>query len=232
MLLQANQYKVKVRRRDPFTEAARLVISSTGDVDLSPALARTPAEIKILAKALAAIPVRRQGKALLVRLFYDIDGGDMALCDAMMRSDDYEIEHMVPIRPQGDSDWSRIHGAAVGQVARRTGNLFVIPRGLNDALANSDWGHKRRVLARHPDAVVAPLGNHVRNAELWDAQAIEARQALLVEAGHRLWVENAPTTAAKPANAKAKTVHTNKASGRATRKPKRKGVRAPFLKAR
>ncbi len=188
MLLAANQYRVKVRRRDAYTEAVRLIMTGN-DVDLVPALSRTRAEMKIVAKALNSIPVRRAGKAILVRLAYDIDGVSLSTCDAMMRDADYEIEHVVPIRPQGDSDWSRIYGASVGQFARKTGNLFVVTNMLNDALANGDWSHKMRVFAKNPDEPVVPLGDHVRRARVWDAAALEARHETLIEAGKRLWID-------------------------------------------
>ena len=244
LLLAANQYRVKVRRRDALSEAVRLFNSATGEVDLAQALSRTRAEIKILAKALHSIPVRRAGKAILVRLYYDIEGADLAVCDAMMRQSGYEIEHMVPIRPQGDSDWSRIHGANVGQVARWTGNLFVVTDTLNDALANGDWSHKMRVLEKNRDEPVVPLADHVRRALVWDLAAVDARHARLVEAGMRLWVAGIVEVKAPPKPkhtkvapaAKAEAPTDQAASGPAKTNVvsirRRRGVRAPHLRVR
>ncbi len=201
LLLSANQYRVKVRRRDVFSEAARLVIAAGNAVDLSPALSRTRAESKIVAKALQSIPVRRAGKAILIRLHYDLDGADLAACDALMHGSAFEVEHMIPIRPQGDSDWSRIHGANVGQVARRTGNIFVVSSKLNDALANGDWSHKMRVIEKQTDEPIVPLGELLRRALVWDAAAVDARHKRLVAAGIRLWVDGIQEAKA-PANVK------------------------------
>jgi hypothetical protein len=187
LLLSANQYKLKVRR-DPYAEAVRLAMAG-GDLDLEAALGRTSAEKKIMAKALASFPERRAGKALLVRLAYEIEGRSLMDCDAMMREKDYEIEHVVPIRPQGDSDWVGILGAVVGQYARKTGNLFVVTGKLNDALANGDWSHKSRVLVRNEQEVIVPLGDHLRRARVWNAAAIDARHTVLVAAGQKLWID-------------------------------------------
>ena len=189
LLLSANQYRVKVRRRDVFSEAVRLVIANGSSVDLSQALSRTRAESKIVAKALQSIPVRRAGKAILIRLHYHLDGVDLAVCDALMRGAAFEVEHLIPIRPQGDSDWSRIHGANVGQIARRTGNLFVVSSRLNDALANGDWSHKMRVIEKFADEPIVPLGDQVRRALVWDAAAVDVRHQRLIAAGTQLWVD-------------------------------------------
>lgn len=91
------------------------------------------------------------------------------------------LEHIVPQNPAGP--WEGLDVDQQKALVKRLGNLCIMNKSGNEALANKPFAEKRSALGGAPYALTSMVADY----EKWDAIAIEERQAKLADLALQAW---------------------------------------------
>jgi len=216
MLLKRNFHRLRFKKADRLQRAKKTLVEAKGPIDLAPILRWAPVELKMICIALDYGLASGPAKAILARLALAAGEATVQLCDEIVRSRKWEVEHFVPVSPRANHDWQAVLGAgkSVGQYAKKLGNLFIAPAWLNGLLGNANWTEKIALISKHPDVPLLPMAASIR-APGWNGTSLDARHDALVANAMQLWdfdPPKAPKTAAKP-KPKKKAPSSKKAKG-------------------
>ncbi|MFN3867507.1 MAG: DUF262 domain-containing protein [Hyphomicrobiaceae bacterium] len=121
----------------------------------------------------------QMSKFLLFRI-NDVIDGRVANVD----TDQYSVEHVMPLRPPAQSEWRRrIPNPELREAATDClGNLTLLPGRLNERVRNRDYAVKRGMIADglSPDTTL-PITRQVIDETDWSFETIAARDAKMLE---------------------------------------------------
>lgn len=91
------------------------------------------------------------------------------------------LEHILPQNP--DHDWEGMDAETRKSLVRRLGNLCLLQKSGNEAIANKPFAEKRPAFEASPYVTTSMIAEQTS----WNATAIEARQTHLAELAIRAW---------------------------------------------
>ncbi|MGZ5914400.1 MAG: DUF262 domain-containing protein [Hyphomicrobium sp.] len=130
-------------------------------------------------------------KLLLLRL-----NDEIARSVTLLNPRDYSIEHVLPLRPGGKSEWRRLFPDAEERDActESLGNLVVVTQAQNDKARNKEFARKREIYRGFDDTPILPITRDVLETSVWRAGEIRAREAKLLQLIRDTWAVDLPGT--------------------------------------
>ena len=130
---------------------------------------------------------RDQGvcKLLLLRL-----NDEISRSTTLLDPSDYSVEHVLPQRPGGSSEWRRwfVDGEEREMCTESLGNLVVVTQKQNDRARNQEFARKREIYrGTVDDPPVLPITRDAVEASVWRAAEIRAREAKLLGHIRDIW---------------------------------------------
>jgi len=130
---------------------------------------------------------RDQGvcKLLLLRL-----NDEISRSTTLLDPSDYSVEHVLPQRPGGTSEWRRwfVDGEEREMCTESLGNLVVVTQKQNDRARNQEFARKREIYrGTVDDPPVLPITRDAVEASVWRAAEICAREAKLLGHIRDIW---------------------------------------------
>jgi len=128
-------------------------------------------------------------KLLLLRL-----NDEIARSVTLLNPRDYSIEHVLPLRPGGKSEWRRVFTDAEERDActESLGNLVVVTQAQNDKARNKEFARKREIYRGFDDTPILPITRDVLETSVWRAGEIRAREAKLLQLIRDTWAIDLP----------------------------------------
>lgn len=144
-------------------------------------------ELRSIAFCLKDIHKRNQkgSKQLLMRLNDEMSSGSLYVSPSA-----YTIEHVLPQRPSGASEWRRwfSNPEELGGCVESLGNLTLVSTSQNDKARNASWSEKKKIYAdAPPSAPLLAITRDVLAHEEWRRNDIYGREERLVSLMERLW---------------------------------------------
>jgi hypothetical protein len=124
-------------------------------------------------------------KLLLLRLSNELDG-----TFATANPEAYTVEHVLPQRPAGTSEWRRWFPSAEERnvCTESIGNLVLISQKQNDKARNASFADKKVIYQASDDAVpMLSVTRDILIADEWRRFEIEAREERLLGLLERMW---------------------------------------------
>lgn len=129
-------------------------------------------------------------KLVLMRADDDLTGSVSPLM-----TNEVSVEHVLPQRPKGASEWRDIFPDTERRQACTTsiGNLVLVTPRQNDRAKNAEFDAKKEIYATPGDGrSVMAITQQVIDQPAWDANCIQQREAAIVEAIQRIWQFDLP----------------------------------------
>lgn len=181
------QMLVVYKRRRRFANIARAVREGSALTDVDNVFSISPEDYRAIFFNLRELYARSQKncKAVLLRLNDHAAGRPVVLTPA-----DFSVEHILPRRTKATGQWRKsFPDAEVRTVLTHSlGNLALVTEPQNQKLANKDFGSKREILMNaEARGELQPVTRDVLQSEMWDSEAIRAREDRMLRAIKDIW---------------------------------------------